>query len=168
VACQLATQHPATVDQELLAAAAWLHDIGRPRERVGEIDDHGDWAASEATRLLDAEAVPAEQVSAIEHCLRAHSIRVSSLTPETIEAQLLFDADKLDATGAVGLVRLACIIGERSERAGEQYAIIDESATLPGSAPEHPDIKLIRAWACERLDGLYTDPGRELGRPAGM
>jgi uncharacterized protein len=47
------------------AAAAWRHDIGRPRERVGEIDNHGDWAASDATRLLDAEAVPAEQVSAI-------------------------------------------------------------------------------------------------------
>jgi uncharacterized protein len=41
-------------------------DIGRQRERAGEIDDHGDWAASEATRLLDAGAVPAEQGSSIE------------------------------------------------------------------------------------------------------
>ncbi|SDG35658.1 hypothetical protein SAMN05216218_12624, partial [Halorientalis regularis] len=36
-ACQLATQHPVTVDQERLAVAAWRHDIGRPRERVGEV-----------------------------------------------------------------------------------------------------------------------------------
>jgi hypothetical protein len=47
------------------AAAAWRHDISRPRERVGEIDNHGDWAASDATRLLDAELVTAEQGRAV-------------------------------------------------------------------------------------------------------
>lgn len=65
-ACQLATQHPVTVDQERLAVAAWRHDIGRPRERVGEVDNHGDWAASDATPLFDAVGVPAEQGTAIE------------------------------------------------------------------------------------------------------
>ncbi|SEP21523.1 hypothetical protein SAMN05216388_104610 [Halorientalis persicus] len=48
------------------AAAAWRHDIDRPRERVGEIDNHGDWAASDATLLLYAAGVPAEQGTAIE------------------------------------------------------------------------------------------------------
>ena len=88
--------------------AAWFHDIGRPLERVGEIDNHDDWAANEATSLLADEAVTTDRITAIEHCLRAHSIRANSPEPETIEAKLLFDADKLDATGAVGLVRLAC------------------------------------------------------------
>ena len=136
VALRFATKHPDSVDRDVLAAAAWFHDIGRPLERIGEIDDHDDWAADEATTLLAAEGVASDRIAAIEHCLRAHSIRASSPDPETIEAQLLFDADKLDATGAVGLVRLACIVGERSGRIGEQYAIIDDAETLPDDAPE--------------------------------
>ncbi|SDG41713.1 hypothetical protein SAMN05216218_1364 [Halorientalis regularis] len=61
VAYQVATQHPATVDQELLAAAAWCHDIGRSRERGGKVNDPGDLAVSNAIRLLNAKDVPAEQ-----------------------------------------------------------------------------------------------------------
>lgn len=163
VALQLATQHPNSVNRDVLAAAAWLHDIGRPLERTGEIDDHDDWAADEATNLLTAEGVASDSIAEIEHCLRTHSIRTSSPDPETVEAQLLFDADKLDATGVIGLVRLACIVGERSGRIGEQYAIIDDTATLPDDTPELPDVGLLREWARERLDTLYTEPGRRLG-----
>ncbi|GGN21712.1 HD domain-containing protein [Halarchaeum nitratireducens] len=163
VALQLATQHPDSVDRDVLAAAAWFHDIGRPLERVGDIDDHGDWAADEATSLLAAEGVASDRIAAVEHCLRTHSIRANSPEPETTEAQLLFDADKLDAAGAVGFVRLACIVGERSGRIGEQYAVIDDAATLTDDASELPDIDLLREWARERLNALYTDPGRHLG-----
>ena len=163
VALRLAEQHSDSVDRDVLAAAAWLHDIGRPLERVGEIDNHGEWAADEATMLLRQEGVAAGRITAIEHCLRAHSIRTNSPEPETIEAKLLFDADKLDATGAVGLVRLACIVGERSGRSGEQYAVIDDSSTLGIEDGEVPDIDIVREWARERLDALYTEQARELG-----
>ena len=163
LALQLAGHHPDSVDRDVLAAAAWFHDIGRPLERVGRIEDHDEWAANEVTALLEGEDVPADRITAIEHCLRAHSIRESSPEPATVEARLLFDADKLDATGAVGLVRLACIVGERSGRTGDRYAIIDDAATLDGDGPYVPDIGLLREWARERIDALYTDPGRRLG-----
>jgi uncharacterized protein len=163
VSLQLANQLPERVDREVLASATWLHDIGRPLERVGEIDDHDEWAANEATTLLEGEDVTTDRITAIEHCLGTHSIRASSPDPETIEAKLLFDADKLDATGAVGLVRLACIVGERSGRTGERYAVIDDGSTLGVGCSELPDIDLLREWARERLDALYTDPGRRLG-----
>lgn len=164
VALQLADQHPDNIDRNVLAAAAWFHDIGRPLERIGEIDDHDDWGATEATSLLQAEEIPPEQIDAVEHCLRTHSIRASSPEPATLEAKLLFDADKLDATGAVGIVRLACIIGERSGRTGEQYAVIDDSSTLGETRSDLPDIDLIRKWTRERLDSLYTTPGQHLGQ----
>jgi len=163
VALRLADEHPESVNREVLAAAAWFHDIGRPLERVGEIEDHDEWAASKATTLLQTEDVATDKITTVEHCLRAHSIRASSPKPELIEAKLLFDADKLDAAGAVGLVRLACIIGERSGRTGEQYAIIDDTSSLGIDCPTLPDIDLIRGWTRERLDSLYTDPGRRLG-----
>lgn len=162
VSLGLADRHPDSVDRGVLAAAAWFHDIGRPLERVGEIEDHDEWAANEATTLLQTEDVATDRITAVGHCLRAHSIRASSLEPVTTEAKLLFDADKLDAAGAVGIVRLACIIGERSGRTGEQYAVIDDASTLD-NRPELPDIALVREWAHERLDALYTEPGRRLG-----
>ncbi|WP_254839155.1 HD domain-containing protein [Natronomonas marina] len=163
VALRLADRHPDSVDRGVVAAAAWLHDIGRPLERVGDIDDHDEWAADEATALLDDADVTPGRIAAVEHCLRAHSIRASSPEPETVEAKLLFDADKLDATGAVGLVRLACIVGERSGRTGDQYAVIDDASRFDGPGPDLPDIGLLREWARERLDALHTAPGRRLG-----
>jgi len=164
VAHRLGNRCGETVDRAVLAAAAWLHDIGRPRERSGEIDDHDEWATAEAARLLTAESVSNDRIEAIKHCIRTHSIRSSSPEPETLEAKLLFDADKLDAAGARGLVRLACIVGERSGRMGEKYAVIDDAsgAELPSS--DAPDIALLREWAQERLDMLYTAPGQRLGR----
>ncbi|WP_415382453.1 HD domain-containing protein [Halosimplex sp. TS25] len=160
---RLADRSDRSVDRDVLAAAAWLHDVGRPLERTGAIDDHDEWAAAEAVALLDSEGVPADAVDAVEHCIRAHSIRSSSPEPETTEAELLFDADKLDATGAVGVVRLACIVGERSGRAGERYAAIDDSSIPDAEAPDVPDVTILREWARERLDELHTPPARRLG-----
>lgn len=160
---RLADECTATVDRDVLSAAAWLHDIGRPRERSGEIDDHDKWATAKAEVLLEPEAVTTDRLDALKHCIRAHSIRYSSPEPESPEAKLLFDADKLDATGARGIVRLACIVGERSGRAGEKYAVIDDASVPETDTSEQPDIALLREWARERLDALYTTPGRRLG-----
>lgn len=171
---RLADEYDESVDREVLAAAAWLHDVGRPLERTGAIDDHGDWGASEAAVLFDDEGVPADRIDAVARCVRAHSIRASSPDPTTPEAKLLFDADKLDAAGAVGLVRLACIVGERSGRAGEKYAAIDGPSVRDSAGraddvgPEGDDVggpavSLLREWARERLDALHTPPARRLG-----
>ncbi len=151
------------VDRNTLSAVAWLHDVGRPQERSGAIDDHDRWDADESGNLLEAEAVPTDDIETVEHCIRTHSIRSSSPEPEMLEAKLLFDGDKLDATGAVGIVRLACIVGERAGRAGERYAVIDDSSVLGPETSGVPDISLLREWATARLDALYTEPGRRLG-----
>lgn len=116
-----------------------------------------------ARELLRAESVDASRIEAVQHCIRAYSIRSSSLEPETPAARLLFDADKLDAIGAVGLLRLACIVGERSGRAGEAYAVLDDSSIRGVDTSDRPDVSLLREWAAERLDRLYTDPARRLG-----
>lgn len=163
LAVRLADDHEATVDRDVLSAATWLHDIGRPRERKGLIDNHNKWSARKAGELLEAEGVEFDQIEAVKHCIKTHSIRSSSPEPETLDAKLLFDADKLEAAGARGIIRLACIIGERSGRTGEKYAIIDDSSVSESTSVDSPDIELLRNWARERLDLLYTSPGRRLG-----
>ncbi|WP_455448517.1 HD domain-containing protein [Natrinema thermotolerans] len=163
LAIRLANDCERPVDNDVLAAAAWIHDIGRPLERTGEIDDHDAWAAAEAAARLEPEGVAPDRIDAVTHCVRAHSIRASSPEPETLEARLLFDADKLDAAGGRGIVRLACIVGERSGRQGEAYAVIDDASASELAASGLPDVALLREWVDERLDALYTDPGRRLG-----
>lgn len=163
LAVRLAAEDKRPVDRDVLSASAWLHDIGRPLERTGEIENHDEWAAVKATELLETEGVAADRIDAVAHCIRSHSIRSSSPEPETPEAELLFDADKLEATGARGIVRLACIVGERSGRAGEKYAVIDDASGHGADASDLPDVALLREWAKERLDRLYTSPGRRLG-----
>lgn len=163
MANRLADERERPVDRGVLSAAAWLHDVGRPRERAGDVDHHGEWAAVEAADRLDAEGVDPDRIEAIRHCLRAHSIRASSPEPETPEARLLFDADKLDAAGARGLLRLACIVGERSGRTGESFAVVDDASSSRLPAADLPDVGLLRDWIRERLDALYTAPGRRVG-----
>lgn len=160
---RLANEWERTVDRDVLSAAAWLHDIGRPLERAGEIENHGEWAAEEAENLLENETVATDRVDAVGHCIRTHSIRSRSPDPKSPEAKLLFDADKIDATGAVGIARMACIVGERSGRAGEKYAAIGNSAVPGVDTSDVPDISLIRDWAKERLARVYTPPGRQVG-----
>lgn len=163
LALRLANECDESVDTEVLSAAAWLHDIGRPLERTGEIENHDEWATREAAELLEAEGVSPDRITAIQRCIRSHSIRASSPEPVTVEAKLLFDADKLDAIGAVGIVRLACIVGERSGRNDERYAILDDASARRTATTDHPDVALLREWAKERRDALYTSPGRRLG-----
>ncbi|RKD97910.1 HD domain-containing protein [Halopiger aswanensis] len=170
VALGLADECEQSIDRAVLAAAAWFHDVGRPLERTGEIDDHAAWGATEAKALLEREVedVSADRIAAVERCIRAHSIRPSSPEPETLEAKLLFDADKLDAVGARGIVRLACIVGERSGRTGDAYAVIDDvdaaaTAVVDAEPSGQPDVTLLQEWARERLDALYTSPARHVG-----
>jgi uncharacterized protein len=124
---------------------------------------HDRWAAAEAAELLEAKGVAPGRIDAVERCIRSHSIRSNSPAPESMEAQLLSDADKLDALGARGLVRLSCIVGERSGRAGEKYAVIDDASALGVPSADCPDISILREWMRERLDHLYTAPGRRIG-----
>jgi uncharacterized protein len=91
-------------DLEIVRAAVLLHDAEGPGvgdARVG----HQHASASFAGEVLKGEGWSEEKISAVQHCIRSHRFRDLSEQPQTIEAQVLFDADKLDAIGAIGAVR---------------------------------------------------------------
>ena len=163
VANQLANEIDETIDRRILSAAAWLHDIGRPYETIGEIEDHVQWGANEARDLLKDEGIPTEKIDAIHHCIEAHGVRSSSPDPNTLEAQLLFDADKLDAIGAVGILRMASILGERSAQSSDNIGTITNSEVTDGDTDGGLDVSSMRARAKRRLNVLYTEPGHRLG-----
>jgi len=67
--------------------------------------DHHLSTASFAAWVLAAENWSLEDIQAVQHCIRAHRFRDDREQPVSIEARVLFDADKLDAIGAIGVAR---------------------------------------------------------------
>lgn len=108
-------------DLRVVLPAAWLHDCvvlpkdSPDRSRASRLaaDRAGAW-------LLAQDDVPAVLVPAIEHAIEAHSFS-AGVEPQTLEAAVVQDADRLDALGAIGVARL--------------YA----TAGAMGSALTHPD-----------------------------
>ena len=99
-------------DLDILAISAYLHDIGRPFQDISKGDIcHAEKGAEMARELLEKYPIPDEKKENIIGCILSHRYR-NSHVPQTIEAKVLFDADKLDAIGAVGLARAYLFAGE--------------------------------------------------------
>jgi uncharacterized protein len=92
-------------DLEIVRAAALLHDAEGTTPGHESRATHHQASAEFAMEILTAESWPMERIAAVQHCIRAHRFRTGE-TPETIEAKILFDADKLDVLGAVGAARV--------------------------------------------------------------
>ena len=112
LAKQLAQSQP--FDDDVLYAAAWLHDIGvfighRPEDptALGKWDNVA-YALKEAPRLLQQFGFPTEKIAAVIETIRTH---LPSGRPTSFEGTLLRDADILEQLGAVGILRTVCKIG---------------------------------------------------------
>ncbi len=95
---------------EVIEFAAILHDIFEHKETHDHIEGfrHEIAGATEARRILKELGVPAETTDGVAHCIEAHRKRASRV-PQTLEAKCLFDADKLDCLGAIGVIRAAFV-----------------------------------------------------------
>lgn len=94
----------AGADLEIVRAAALLHDVEGSHPTGGGRGSHHEASADEAARILREEGWSEERIERVQECIRAHRYR-GSQRPESIEAQVLFDADKLDVLGAIGAAR---------------------------------------------------------------
>jgi uncharacterized protein len=92
-------------DLEIVHAAALLHDTLGTTPGAEERATHHHASADFAAQVLAAEGWQAERIAAVQHCIRAHRFRDDREPPATIEAKVLFDADKLDVLGAIGAAR---------------------------------------------------------------
>lgn len=99
----------------IVSAAALLHDYegdqlaekGSDKYAVGLKSrvNHQQTATDFCNVILEEEGWSAADIHAVQHCIRSHRFRDLTEQPRTLEAQVLFDADKLDAMGAVGAAR---------------------------------------------------------------
>jgi len=91
-------------DMKILLAAALLHDARGSHPSEGNRNDHHLRSAEFAEIILLKEGWALSKICAVQHCIRAHRFREDQ-QPQTIEAKVLFDADKLDVIGAIGVTR---------------------------------------------------------------
>ena len=106
---------------EIVRVAALLHDITRAEEDAGRGGDHAQTAAVRAREILLARGIAPEQVDAVAHAIAAHRFR-GTTAPQTLEAKILFDADKLDSIGAIGVARAYAISGVLNQRLWSESA----------------------------------------------
>jgi uncharacterized protein len=144
-------------DLEIVRAAALLHDVaaaGPDRE------NHHLAGAVQAREILLALGRPAAQVEAVAHCVQTHRFRKPEEAPQTLEAQCVFDADKLDAIGAVGVARAFVYGAELGQplwgKVSPEFKAGHETGE-PYTAHHEFYRKLIRI-----RDRLYTQTGRRI------
>ena len=116
-------------DLEVVRAAALLHDIARAEEdqlaaKTTEAPplDHAELSAEQAHTYLLQKGASEEFAGRVAEAIRAHRFR-GTQQPESLEAQILFDADKLDAIGAIGVARAYAIAGSLNQKL---YAELDD------------------------------------------
>lgn len=167
--CRLAV-HIGSVEGACLdtvTIAAVLHDIGRIQQDAARgAVCHARIGAEMARDILAAFDIPLAVKENICHCILTHRFR-NSHVPETLEAKCLFDADKLDAIGAVGIARAYLF-------AGELGALLHNSEVPPEKAEPYSadDTGYREYWVKLRTikDRMLTAEGKRLaeGRHAFM
>ena len=121
-------------DLATIQAAVALHDIGQARE-AHHGGDHALIGASMAAELLTGTPFPQESIPAVQQAIREHRM-TGGLTPRTLEGRILYDADKIDCLGAIGIGRLYIITGRYNQKV---------YSPVPGDIVEPIDPMLIRS-----------------------
>jgi uncharacterized protein len=147
------------VDMDVVLASAYLHDIARSHQ-----DDsrgavcHAEKGAQLAAPIVNKLPLTADQKDNILHCIRSHRFR-GNLNPRTPEARVLFDADKLDAIGAIGVARAFLFAGEVGARLHTEDTDIEATRpyTLDDTGYREFTVKL-----CKIKDRILTRAGQKL------
>ena len=115
----------ADIDMDVLIAACLLHDIGRERQFANPNLCHAQIGSEIACEFLISCRWPENQALHVKECIAAHRYRSNS-APKSIEAKILFDADKLDVCGAIGIARTLIYEGH----AVEPLYILDDDSNI--------------------------------------
>ena len=168
--CMLIAEAEDGVDLEVLIPAALLHDIARVEEsqdQSGKID-HAVLGSEIAEEILLNLEYDLEKINRIKHCIISHRFRAGN-EPKTIEAKILFDADKLDVIGATGIARtfmLAGQFGQRLNQNNELDQYLESNSVENGrlkDVSKHSPLIEYEIKFKKIPNKLYTDKAKSIG-----
>lgn len=145
-------------DREILLAAAFFHDAVNLPKSSPDRAQASALSAQAAVRFLQTTDFPPEKLPATAHAIEAHSFS-AAIAPQTKEAMILQDADRLEALGAIGIARMFHVAGQMGA------ALFDAEDPLARRRPlddkrfslDHLEVKLFPVAA-----GMQTATGRAL------
>ena len=148
-------------DARVVEAAALLHDIGRPQEMEDQGRTcHAEWGAREVPALLRELGVTDPLfIRHVAECVRTHRYRARGGAPVTLEAKVVYDADKLDSIGAVGIGRAFHFAGRIGARLHNRAA---EAVAAPSYSREDTAYREYLVKLRDVHGRLLTPAGRRL------
>ena len=147
------------VDHDILICACLLHDIGRPDQVKNPELCHAAVGSEKAYTFLMDNGFTADFAEKVRDCIRTHRFRKND-QPESLEAKILFDADKLDVAGAIGIARTLVYKGTVTEplyTRDPDGSISDGAGEAPYSFFQEYHRKLKKLY-----DRFYTAAGHRL------
>ena len=145
-------------DLVVLLAAVLLHDCVAVEKNSPDRPRASRLAADRARQIVAGLGWPADRTQQMAHAIEAHSFS-AGIPPETIEARILQDADRLEAIGAIGVARCFYVAG----RLGSALYSMDDPAAVTRPlddrvfALDHFGAKLFKV-----VDNFQTATGRRL------
>lgn len=149
-------------DPLVVLTACYFHDIVSLPKNHPERSQSSRLAARKTRDILhrDFPDFPPDRFAAVEHAIEAHSFS-AGIAPQSIEAKIVQDADRLEALGAIGLARVFAVSGALG------VALFDAEDPFADARPlddrafalDHFQTKLLRL-----PDKMQTDVGRDLAQ----
>jgi len=153
-------------NMEILEPALLLHDIVRPNDPEQE-KIHAQLSAERSKEILPKFGYSSEEIDKIIHAIRAHSRTDLAEEPQSLEAKIVYDADKQDGLGYAGIDRARKLCEKRGyslEQTAEWYLgrIIDVVKNKPlytqkGKAIANSKLKLSLEFCREHLGKRYEE-----------
>ena len=164
------------VDLDVLRAAALLHDIARVMEDSDPTGntDHALLGAEIAAPILEEARFSDEKIRHVQDCIITHRSRTDR-KPQSLEAKILFDADKLDSIGAVGLFRAIMWVGKHrakiydktDKESVEKYIEANLGGKVNGRIQDKSRHSIQMDYVTKTrflLEKLHTERAKEVGK----
>ncbi len=149
------------VDLDVLVCACLLHDIGRKEQFKNPQICHARAGADKAYIFLKEHHFTEEFAEQVRACILSHRFRKNN-SPQSIEARILFDADKTDVSGALGIARTLLYEGQVSQ---PLYSLTPDGEVMDGSKDERESFFHEYRHKLEGIyDSFYTIRGKEIAR----
>lgn len=146
-------------DMHVLLIAAYLHDIGRAlQDSSNGAVCHAEKGAEMARPIIKNLSISDDRKKNIIHSIKSHRFR-GTITPATIEARVLFDADKLDAIGAVGVGRVFLFAGELGAKLHNPDIAVEDVKPYSVNDTGYREFKV---KLCKIKDRMLTREGKRI------